>query len=61
MHCVACDGLLTDYETSLKNASTDEYTDMCLRCLRDIDCDLVVYSLHDENGEEDFGGPNQKD
>lgn len=47
MRCVACDKLLSDYETSLRSLTTDEYMDMCEECLDTISDDVAVYSLKD--------------
>jgi hypothetical protein len=35
MHCIACDALLSDYESSLKD-SHGKYVDMCIDCLKTI-------------------------
>lgn len=47
MRCVACDKLLSDYETSLRSLTTDEYMDMCEECLDTISEEVAVYSLKD--------------
>lgn len=36
MHCNACDRLLTPYESTIKNAVTFEYVDLCKVCLEDV-------------------------
>lgn len=36
MHCRACDRLLTEYQSTLKNAVTGQYMDLCKVCLEDI-------------------------
>lgn len=36
MHCRACDKLLTEYQSTLKNAVTGQYMDLCKVCLEDI-------------------------
>ena len=36
MHCNACDRLLTPYESTIKNAVTFEYMDLCKVCLEDV-------------------------
>ena len=36
MHCNACDRLLTLYESTIKNAGTFEYMDLCKVCLEDV-------------------------
>ena len=36
MHCSCCDRLLTEYQSTLKNAVTGQYMDLCKVCLEDI-------------------------
>ena len=36
MHCRACDRLLTEYQSTLKNAVTGQYLDLCKVCLEDV-------------------------
>lgn len=36
MHCRACDRLLSEYESTIKNAVTFEYMDLCKVCLEDV-------------------------
>ena len=33
MRCQACDKNLADWESTHKNPETDEYTDLCAKCL----------------------------
>lgn len=33
MRCYCCNNALTDYEASIRITSTDEYADVCLKCL----------------------------
>ena len=65
MHCVCCNSLLTDYESTRKNAHTGEYLDMCSLCFDDLKeliptrdrRDLLKQSdidLEFEDIEEDF-------
>lgn len=35
-HCTACDRILSDYESTIKNAITFEYMDLCKICLEDV-------------------------
>ncbi len=35
MRCQCCDKNLSDYESTLRHAETNEFLDTCLRCLRD--------------------------
>lgn len=34
MRCYCCDKVLSNYEATLRRRSTDEFTDMCLTCLK---------------------------
>ena len=36
MHCLSCDKLLSDYESTRKHAVTGEYLDLCNYCLRSV-------------------------
>lgn len=36
MHCTSCNKLLTDYESTRKNAVTGKYFDLCKVCFEDI-------------------------
>jgi hypothetical protein len=36
MHCTICDKLLSPYESTIKNAVTFEYIDLCKVCLEDV-------------------------
>lgn len=37
MRCCCCNSNLSDYESTLKSATTGEYLDMCKKCLKDLD------------------------
>ena len=37
MRCCCCDANLSDYESTLKSATTGDYLDMCKKCLKDLD------------------------
>lgn len=34
MRCCTCDRVLSDYEATLKHANTQQYLDMCVKCLK---------------------------
>lgn len=61
MHCVACNQLLTDFESTRKNAITKDYVDLCKRCFEDVKGlfpvlerkDLLTQSDLDLDGDED--------
>ena len=36
MHCVICDKKLNDYESTRRHAITNEFLDLCNRCIKDI-------------------------
>lgn len=36
MRCDCCQKFLSDYESTLRSATTNEFMDTCLKCLKDI-------------------------
>lgn len=36
MRCSVCNSVLSDYETTLRHATTNQYLDTCVDCLADI-------------------------
>lgn len=36
MRCIACDKTLNDYESTRRHAMTNEFLDMCNRCMKDM-------------------------
>jgi hypothetical protein len=62
MHCRACDRLLTEYQSTLKNAVTGQYMDLCKICLEDIKPfvklidrkDLITEADLDDEPEDDL-------
>lgn len=36
MRCIACDKTLNDYESTRRHALTNEFLDMCNRCMKDM-------------------------
>jgi hypothetical protein len=52
IHCVSCDVLLNDFESTRKVASTGEYLDMCNRCYSDIEHDVPTVGRSDLNPME---------
>ena len=62
MHCRACDRLLTEYQSTLKNAVTGQYMDLCKVCLEDIKPfvklidrkDLITEADLDDEPEDDL-------
>jgi len=41
MRCYCCNNLLTDYESTIKSANTNEFLDMCLKCLKSVKEDVL--------------------
>jgi hypothetical protein len=62
MHCNGCNRLLTDYESTRKNAVTGSYFDLCKVCFEDIKPfvkvldrkDLISGADLDDEDLEDF-------
>jgi len=42
MHCVCCDKILNDFESTRKSKTTGEYLDMCNRCYTTVAEDIPV-------------------
>jgi len=36
MRCVCCNRNLSDYESTLRHAETNEFLDTCMKCLKDL-------------------------
>ena len=36
MRCIACDKTLNDYESTRRHALTNEFLDLCNRCMKDM-------------------------
>jgi hypothetical protein len=61
MHCVACNKLLTDFESTRRNAITKDFVDLCKVCFEDVKGlfpvierkDLVTESDLDLEGADD--------
>ena len=61
MHCIACNKLLTDFESTRRNAITKDFVDLCKVCFEDVKGlfpvierkDLVTQSDLDLDGDED--------
>ena len=61
MHCTACDRLLTEYESTRRNANTFQFIDLCKVCFEDVKpfvptidrADLITEADLDEEPEED--------
>ena len=61
MHCSACDRLLTEFESTRRNANTFQFIDLCKVCFEDVKpfvptidrADLITEADLDEEPEED--------
>lgn len=53
MRCYCCDALLTDYESTLKSVNTNDYLDICLRCLKSVKDDIMYKDRVDLLSSED--------
>lgn len=41
MRCYCCNNLLTDYESTIKSVNTNDFLDMCLKCLKTVKEDVL--------------------
>ena len=41
MKCSCCDRFLSDYESTLRHAVTQEFMDICQKCLEDLDIPVI--------------------
>jgi hypothetical protein len=64
MRCYCCNRNLSDYESTLKSATTGEYLDTCKKCLEDLNIP-VLKNQHDSYAsdveDEDFVEENDED
>jgi hypothetical protein len=49
VRCYACNRGLSDYESTLRSATTGEYLDTCLKCLKDLDISTVNNSSNNSH------------
>ena len=61
MHCTSCNKLLTDYESTRKNAVTGKYFDLCKVCFEDIKPFVKVIDRKDLIAEQDLDDPLEDD
>lgn len=61
MHCTSCNKLLTDYESTRKNAVTGKYFDLCKVCFEDIKPFVKVIDRKDLITEQDLDDPLEED
>ena len=60
MHCNCCNKLLTDYESTRKNAITRDYIDLCRVCFEDVKGLFLVLERKDLITEADLD-PSERD
>lgn len=41
MRCTCCNRNLSDYESTMKSATTGDYLDTCVKCLKDLDIRVI--------------------
>lgn len=51
MRCNCCNVILTPYESTMRVVSTNDFTDMCTKCLSYVDNDVKVITREDLNEE----------
>ena len=56
MRCCCCNANLSDYESTLKSATTGDYLDMCRKCLKDLDIPTLK-----NNADPDEQAPSDED
>lgn len=61
MHCTNCNKLLTDYESTRKNAVTGKYFDLCKVCFEDIKPFVKVIDRKDLISEADLDDDDMED
>lgn len=61
MHCTNCNKLLTDYESTRKNAVTGKYFDLCKVCFEDIKPFVKVIDRKDLISEADLDDEDLED
>lgn len=47
MRCYCCNNVLTPYESTIRNSTTKEFIDMCLKCIKTVDNTLNVVGRPD--------------
>jgi len=54
MRCYCCNALLTDYEATIKSVNSEDYIDMCLKCLKTVKTDILYRDRVDLLSSEDI-------
>lgn len=54
MRCQCCNRNLNNYESTLRHPETNEFLDICMRCLDDIPITPIEpTTMHNDNGYEE--------
>jgi hypothetical protein len=51
MRCSCCNVMLSDFESTIRRVSTNDFIDMCEKCLLTIDDDVKVIAREDLRSE----------
>ena len=54
MRCLACNALMSDFESTRKSAVTNDYIDLCNHCYYSISDDVAALERTDLEHEEDM-------
>lgn len=54
MHCLACNTLLSDFESTRRNANTFEFVDLCNSCFKEVKHIIPVIERKDLITSEDI-------
>jgi len=54
MRCKACDALLSDYESSVRSIATNEFVDLCVGCIQQVDNINVVGNTSLKHESEEY-------
>ena len=57
MHCIICDTLLTDFESTRRNRNTGEFMDLCNPCYQEVKHIIPVSERKDLMLSGDFDDP----
>lgn len=60
MRCVCCNKILSEFESTRKSITTNEYLDMCNRCYGTISKDVLTYERYDLFDDEDEQDPREQ-
>lgn len=61
MRCLCCNRNLSDYESTLKQVSTGDYADTCLKCLKDLDILVVGNNSNSREQPLEFTDVDEED